>query len=147
MVEIREITVDDLEALVGLLQQLWPERSIDKGAVGRILVAGLRSDNQAYIGAVEECELIGFCSLTVKNNLWLEAKSGIVDELVVDGAHRGRGVGRRLMGEIEKIAREQGCKRLDLESAGNLTSAHEFYERLGFEKTEYSSFFFAKNVG
>jgi ribosomal protein S18 acetylase RimI-like enzyme len=146
MIKICAFATDDLDGLVRLLRQLWPDKSIDKHAVGKVMEQGLRSGNQHYICAIESEEVIGFCSLTIKNNLWLEAKSGNVDELVVDRAHRNRGVGRLLMMEIENIAKDSECKRLDLESANHRTIAHEFYERLGFEKTEYSSFFFAKDI-
>lgn len=143
---IRRLTIDDLDALIALLHQLWPDKPIDKDAVKIIINHGLDDDNQEYICAVDGEELIGFCSLTIKNNIWLEAKSGNVDELVVDVAHRNRSVGRLLMREIERIARNSGCKRLDLESADHRTVAHEFYERIGFEKIAYSSYFFAKEI-
>lgn len=41
------------------------------------------------------------------------------------------------MCEIEKIAKSHGCKRLELDSAFHRVLAHEFYERLGFEKRAY----------
>lgn len=144
MIEIRRLKADDLNALVGLLRQLWPEKPIDERAVAEII--GEKSDSQIYICAADNGEVIGYCSLTIKNNLWLEAKSGNVDELVVDAAHRNRGSGRLLMKEIEAIARGLGCKRLDLESADHRTDAHEFYKGLGFEKHGYSSYFFAKEI-
>jgi ribosomal protein S18 acetylase RimI-like enzyme len=147
MIQIRPLTIEDFDALTGLLGQLWPDKPVDPFAVRKMAKEGLASGHQAYICAVEEDKPVGFCSLTVKNNLWLEARSGNVDELVVDAAHRNRGVGRLLMAEIEKIARDRGCKRLDLESAAHRTVAHRFYEGLGFEKQEYSSFFFAKEIG
>lgn len=125
---------------------MWPDKPIDPDAVKVLIENGLKSHDQAYLCAVENGEPIGFCSLTVRNNLWLEAKSGQVDELVVDARHRDRGVGRLLMEEIEKVARNFGCRRLDLESAAHRTPAHEFYRGLGFEKTEYSSFFFMKKI-
>ncbi len=147
MIKIRPLTIEDLDALLGLLGQLWPDKSVDDLAVRKVVEEGMKSDRQAYICAVEEEKLVGFCSLTVKNNLWLEARSGNVDELVVDVAYRNREIGKMLMAEIEKIAQARGCKRLDLESAVHRTVAHAFYEKLGFEKQEYSSFFFAKEIG
>jgi len=41
------------------------------------------------------------------------------------------------MNEIEKIARNYSCKRLELDSDFHRTIAHDFYEGIGFEKRAY----------
>ncbi|MDR2926753.1 MAG: GNAT family N-acetyltransferase [Cytophagaceae bacterium] len=146
MIEIRTLTINDTDALIVLLAQLWTDKPIDRTEVKRVIEKGLNSGSQTYICATDGGKLIGYCSLTVKNNLWLEANSGIVDELVVDEVHRNRGVGKMLMAEIERIAKDSECKRLDVESADHRVVAHEFYEELGFEKYEYSSYYFAKEI-
>ncbi len=137
MIEIRKLTIDDLEGLVKLLEQLWPGKSIDTNAVKKIIEKGLDNDYQVYICAIDGKNLIGYCSLTIKNNLWMSANLGNVDELVVDSDYRNRGIGKLLMNEIEQIARSYACKRLELDSAFHRTIAHEFYERIGFEKRAY----------
>ncbi len=146
MIKIRTLTIGDICALVKLLEQLWPDKPIDKNAVKRVIEKGLNSDSQIYICATDNEKPVGYCSLTIKNNLWLEANSGIVDELVVDREYGNQGIGKLLMIEIEEIARSYECKRLDLESAANRKIAHDFYEKLGFEKCEYSSYYFAKEI-
>lgn len=137
MIKVRELTINDVENLINLLEQLWIDKQIDLTAVKRVIETGLNNDYQVYICATDSENLVGYCSLTIKNNLWVLANLGNVDELVVDSKYRNRGIGKMLMSKIEKIAKEHGCKRLELDSAFHRTIAHEFYERSGFEKRAY----------
>ena len=137
MIEVRELTIYDVKSLINLLEQLWVGKQIDAVAVKRIIAKGLSNDYQIYICATDNEKLIGYCSLTIKNNLWMLANLGNVDELVVDSEYRNRGIGKILMNKIENIAKNHGCKRLELDSAFYRTVAHEFYEKLGFEKRAY----------
>ena len=137
MIKIRELSIHDVKGLTNLLEQLWIGKYIDSVAVKQIIEKGLINDYQMYICATDNEKLIGYCSLTIKNNLWTLANLGNVDELVVDSEYRNRGIGKMLMNEIEKIAKNHGCKRLELDSAFHRTIAHDFYERQGFEKRAY----------
>jgi ribosomal protein S18 acetylase RimI-like enzyme len=65
------------------------------------------------------------------------ANLGNIDELVVDREYRNQGIGKLLMNEMEAIAKNRGCKRLELDSAFHRTNAHAFYEKQGFEKRAY----------
>ena len=60
--------------------------------------------------------------------------------LVVDKNHRKKGIGRTLMEHAERWAKEQGCSIVRLSSSSNRTTAHRFYEVLGYTniKTQYS---------
>jgi ribosomal protein S18 acetylase RimI-like enzyme len=137
MIKIRKLTIEDLDGLIKLLEQLWPGKSIDTNAVKRIIKKGLSSDYQVYICATDSKKLIGYCSLTIKNNLWTFANLGNIDELVVDSEYRNQGIGKLLMNEIEQTAKKHECKRLELDSAFHRTNAHAFYEKLRFEKRAY----------
>ena len=64
--------------------------------------------------------------------LWAERYWGwmYVDQLWVDGRHRGRGFGRRLMATVEAEARARDCHGLWLDTWS--WQAQGFYEKLGF---------------
>ncbi len=62
---------------------------------------------------------------------------GHVDELVVDKQHRGKGLGKKLLDEIVKIALENNCKRIELDSAFHRKQADEFYKSYGFENRAF----------
>ena len=56
-----------------------------------------------------------------------------VHDLAVLPEHRGRGIGRLLLDEVEKRARQRGCCKLTLEVRTDNGRALGLYERVGFE--------------
>lgn len=60
--------------------------------------------------------------------------------LVVNGAHRGGGVGRRLVAAVEAWAAARGLEEVAVRSNVTRAESHPFYERLGFvrAKTQHS---------
>jgi GNAT superfamily N-acetyltransferase len=55
-----------------------------------------------------------------------------VKRIIVDGAQRGHGLGRRIMLELERIAREQGAPRLILQTGDKQPEAVGLYVGLGY---------------
>lgn len=66
-----------------------------------------------------------------------EGTAGKVERVAVLPAHRGSGIGVRLMAAVEDIAREDGFDRLVLSAQ---TDAVGFYERLGYAVTDDEPF-------
>jgi len=56
----------------------------------------------------------------------------MVDRVWVDEAQRGRGLGSRLLAAVEKKARSQGAKRVELNTFG--FQAPGFYEKLDYRR-------------
>jgi ribosomal protein S18 acetylase RimI-like enzyme len=55
-----------------------------------------------------------------------------IEDVVVDEAARGRGVGAALVGEAVRLARAAGARTVDLTSRPSRAAANRLYERLGF---------------
>ncbi|MGA7711416.1 MAG: GNAT family N-acetyltransferase [Rhizomicrobium sp.] len=138
MTEIRACTAADFEQILLLLQQLWPDKTLGREQLREVYSRALSSERtQRLLCAVEEERVVGFCSMTIKNNLWIEGFLAHVDELVVDRAKRGRGIGARLLQSAIALARALNCARIELDSAFHRGDAHAFYERQGFENRAY----------
>jgi GNAT superfamily N-acetyltransferase len=60
-----------------------------------------------------------------------------IHDLAVLPAHRGQGAGRRLLGTVERKARDMGCCKLTLEVQENNHKARQVYEASGFAQSEY----------
>ena len=60
-----------------------------------------------------------------------------VHDLAVIPTHRGRGIGRALLAQVEVRARERGCCRLTLEVQDDNLAARGLYESLGFGDVVY----------
>lgn len=128
----RRCTRDDFSRLLPLFRQLWPGMTLVESELRTVFDRGLGASCQCYLGAEHEGRLVGFCSLNVLNNLWLHGNMGHIDELVVDEAYRGAGIGTALLKRMSRIAAEMGCKTVELDSAHHRHDAHRFYEQLGF---------------
>lgn len=58
---------------------------------------------------------------------------GLLEDVYVDEAQRGGGLGTALVREVIAAAREAGCYKLIATSRASRARVHELYERLGFE--------------
>jgi len=133
----RNCDMNDFDEIAKLLSQLWPHTDPGNPQLKSVYQSALNSPSQVYICAVYHERIIGFCSLTIKNNLWIQGNLGHVDELVIDGHYRGKGVGGQLLAAMTKIAAEKNCKRIELDSSFRRTKAHQFYMQRGFENRGY----------
>jgi GNAT superfamily N-acetyltransferase len=69
------------------------------------------------------------------------ARKLYVDDLVTSADSRSGGFGGALLRELERRAREAGCRAIDLDSAVHRADAHRFYFR---ERMAIVSFHFAR---
>lgn len=56
-----------------------------------------------------------------------------IHDIAVLPGHRGKGVGRALLSELQIIAKERGCCKLTLEVLSGNTMAVQTYQKFGFE--------------
>ncbi len=104
----------------------------------------MRSDNR-YCTFVAEVngDVVGFA--TAVETMAIPYPTGYIkmNGLAVLPEFQQRGIGRMLMERVEKLAGERNASCIGLASGLQRTSAHEFYEHLGYRKT---SFWFRKNI-
>ncbi len=132
MIQIRQCRAEDFKDVLPLLRQLWPDKPLDRASLQTVFGRALASELQLYLCATESQKIVGFGSLTLKNNLWQEGYLAHIDELIVDIAYRGRGIGALLLDRLLVEATERGCRRVELDSAFHRKQAHQFYEQRGF---------------
>jgi len=76
-------------------------------------------------------EPVGF-ALYFRNFSTFLGRAGLyLEDLFVDPAHRGKGIGKALLARLAKIALERGYGRLQWEVLDWNTPSIEFYRRLG----------------
>lgn len=59
-----------------------------------------------------------------------------IEDVVVDEAARGAGAGEALNRTALEVARQRGCKSVDLTSRPSREAANRLYQRLGFQARE-----------
>ncbi len=143
MISVRECAEDDFEPVLGLLRQLWPDRELDREALADTFLYNIERDDQHYLCAMHGDALVGFCSISVRKSLWGQGFLAYIDELVVEEASRGEGIGGMLLERALQLAKEDGCRRVELDSDFHREDAHRFYESHGFKGI---CIFFSKEI-
>jgi len=81
--------------------------------------------------------VVAMCGLSAMVTVHRDAPVGRISVMIVAQAHRGRGIGAMLIAEAEKRLAALGCKILEVTSNVRRERAHQFYEKLGYERTSY----------
>ena len=76
---------------------------------------------------------IGYVVLVFGYSLEFHGRDGFLDELYLEAASRGRGLGTRTMKAVERFARREGLRAIHLEVMHDNARAQGLYESLGFE--------------
>lgn len=134
-VVIRPAAVSDLDALLALYVELDPANAATpRDAAGHALAALVAAPHTHLWVAEVDGRPAGTVMLTVLPNLTHGARNWAqLENMVVAEWARGRGVGRLLVDECERIATAAGCYKIQLQSANHRAGAHRFYEACGYE--------------
>lgn len=65
-----------------------------------------------------------------------------IEDVVVDSACRGKGIGEALTQEALRLAREAGANGVSLTSNPQRETANRLYQRLGFKRRETNVYFY-----
>jgi GNAT superfamily N-acetyltransferase len=138
-VAIRPATVDDMEAMVGLLRLLFAieaDFDFDAGKQARGLDMLLSRGRDAHIlVAQHRGQVIGMCTLQCLVSTAEGGEVGLIEDMVVAEAWRGRGIGRGLLDAMQEWAGARGLGRLQLLADRDNRSAFGFYAALGWSET------------
>lgn len=94
----------------------------------RAFLSEIRDNAYArYIVARAGEQVIGYAGM------WLIFDEGHITNIAVHPDHRSRGIGDRLLTELERRARERGILRMTLEVRPSNPAAHALYAKHGFE--------------
>lgn len=81
-----------------------------------------------------EGELVGFATFSVERGSFeLDATRGLLSNLWVEPAHRGRGIGSALLSAVESALADRGVEICHLEAMAANEAARRFYRRHGYE--------------
>jgi len=142
-VSVRLARVSDAPDIAELTVQLGYE--VDPAMLAGRLTRILTRPDERFVLAEAGERVVGWLHAAIFEDIETDPYV-VIAGLVVDSGHRRLGIGRQLLAEAERWAKEQQCSVVRLWSSAGRTSAHRFYERLGYTniKTQYS---FVKSVG
>lgn len=137
-ITVRPARMEDLERLVGLLGLLFAMEADFRPdpARQRQGLALLLGDERARVLVAERADgVVGMCTGQLVVSTAEGGPALLVEDVVVDPDHRGRGVGRILLVALADWARGRGVRRLQLLTDTNNGPALAFYDRLGWRAT------------
>ena len=140
---VREASPEDVPAVLGLLGDLGrpqPAGRSEAAEFGRMVEGYIADGDKRILIATVGGRVVGMASVLLLPRLNHVTRELYVPELVVSHQYRRRGLGRALVGYCIKIAVENGCHRMRLESGNQRTDSHRFYRGLGFEQSALSFF-------
>ena len=132
----------DLDALCLLLRQLFAieaDFSFEPARARRGLELLLDEEGALLLVARNSGQVIGMCSAQKVISTAEGGYSVWVEDLVVDQAHRGKGIGRLLLDGISNWAQRQGAGRMQLLADNENDLANAFYCRNGWQRTQLTA--------
>ena len=140
MVEFGILTDDELLQLLELYKQLNSSDFIDE-ITARNIRGNIKNQNIKYFIAKENGKIISSCYISVIPNLTRGGKSiGFIENVITDVAYRRKGIGKTVIKNAIKYAKEQNCYKVILQSGNKRGEAHSFYEKTGFDSTSKKAF-------
>lgn len=97
---------------------------IENDAFGRLLVIEF------------DGELIAYAVIGFGFSLEFGGRDALLDEFYVREAHRGNGIGTKVLQAVEELCRAKGIAAIHLEADYVNVRVHEFYKRMGYRDHE-----------
>jgi GNAT superfamily N-acetyltransferase len=139
MVEIDIYENEDLPNLFILFRE-WDVSAFFDYSVFESSLVKLLTENNTIVTAKENGLLIGYAQIRKLCDLGFEPYYEVV-QLLVSEKIRCKGIGKLIMGKIDKIATSEGVGIIKLSSQVFRSKSHVFYENLGFEMSKISKFY------
>jgi ribosomal protein S18 acetylase RimI-like enzyme len=131
-VQVRRAQASDAAAVEALYRQLVSNPAVQ---VLPQRLAELAADPATWLLVVQRGDevcgtlLLSFC----RDAMFGHQPFAVIENIVVDAARRGLGLGRMLLRDAEARCAGAGCSKVMLMSAAGRAQAHRLFERQGFD--------------
>jgi GNAT superfamily N-acetyltransferase len=131
---VRTAEPEDIDRVVAMYEWLFEAPGVrpvswDPDRAADALSRALRSDSTRVLIATHEAAFVGFCTAYLELESVRFGPRVWVEDLAVHPERRSLGIGKQLLDEAKRWARERGATHLELDSAEGRHAAHRFYER------------------
>ncbi|NIR86675.1 ribosomal protein S18-alanine N-acetyltransferase [Candidatus Bathyarchaeota archaeon] len=139
-VSIQQATVNDLETLYEIERECFTIEAFTKEQIAYLL----QNSNCVSLVAQIDDEIAGFIiGLTYLGN---KVRIGHIYTIDVAVKHRRKGIGLRLLQELERIFAEKGVETCYLEVRIDNVAARELYRKQGYTETGRLKGYYPKGV-
>jgi GNAT superfamily N-acetyltransferase len=135
---IAEAQFEALLPLIAAYQRFYEVDDVDPARNREFFRRFLEpSDDGMLLGAWRDGELLGYACLYWHFSSLAAAESVLMNDLYVDPAARGGGVGRALIEASAAVARERGARQLEWSTAPDNATAQHLYDSTGATKSTW----------
>lgn len=131
---VRRMTERDLDEVMAIEQQVFTLPWSRQSYMGE-----LRNQFATYLVCDREAQLVGYIGI------WVVFDEAHITNVAVHPKWRGQGLGRVLMEEAEKIARQKKALRIMLEVRPSNYAALSLYQSLGYMETGRRKEYYSDN--
>ena len=98
----------------------------------------VENDDMITVLAEDDGRTVGICMVSMRaRTCMIKRRTAYMEDLCIDEAHRGKGIGEELFQFAKKKAKEMGAERLDLMVWDFNESAKQFYDKMGMKIQRY----------
>ncbi|WP_306352376.1 GNAT family N-acetyltransferase [Flavobacterium sp. '19STA2R22 D10 B1'] len=133
-IHIKTAEDKDFESVYQFINAL-EEDVFDREIQKNIYKQNCNNPNIIYLLAMEDDTAVGFISCHIQLLLHHSGPIGEIQEMYVDASKRALGIGKILITELKKRAKDKGVLQLEVTSSFKRDRAHKFYMTEDFEFT------------
>lgn len=122
MAEIREMQIDDLDQVMEIEEESFSVPWTLNG-----FFTFLIREDALFLSAVEDEKIVGYIGLIAAG------PEADITNVAVKETYRGKGIGRQLVGEMIRLAKERGVEDIFLEVRVSNDPAIKLYSSFGFQ--------------
>lgn len=131
---IRRMTEQDVDAVVAIEEQVFTLPWSKESYLGE-----LKNQFATYLVCDKEAQVAGYVGI------WVVFEEAHITNVAVAPQWRGQGLGRVLMEEAEKVARQKNALRILLEVRPSNYAALSLYQSLGYMETGRRKGYYSDN--
>lgn len=131
--EVTLATHADIEEVLPLQSQIYRVKNLP-GNAHQILEELIDADYCDVLVAKVDGKVVGTGIIFYFKNPAHGKPYAFLEGIVVDRAHRGRGIGTAMSLYAIDLARAKNCYKIIFTSGRDRARVHQFYENLGFKK-------------
>jgi ribosomal protein S18 acetylase RimI-like enzyme len=130
---IRAARPSDADRVYALLEQLATSYSPERAAFDANFPQLLNDESTSLLLVAEGAAgvVVGYALTTITPLLHTNGSSAHLQELVVDEAYRGQGVGTAIVEEVERVCSDRSVRQITVASRRSA----DFYERIGYRSS------------
>ena len=133
---ITQPSTQDKEQIHNMLSDL-EGKYLNKREFNKIFKENITDQNIFYLAAYLNKNIVAFASMHIQKLLHHTGKIAELQEIYVSPSVRGKGIGKILINKMKLIAKNKGCKNLEVTCNIRRKDTHKFYLREGLNQTHY----------